>query len=40
MFVDDLDVNCDTARELGMTAVRFETPDQAIPEIRRLFLRN
>jgi putative hydrolase of the HAD superfamily len=37
VFVDDLDVNCDTARELGMTAVRFESADQAIPEIRRAF---
>jgi putative hydrolase of the HAD superfamily len=37
VFVDDLDVNCDTARELGMTAVRFESADQAIPEIRQAF---
>jgi putative hydrolase of the HAD superfamily len=40
VFVDDLDVNCDTARELGMTAVRFENADQAIPEIRRAFSPN
>jgi putative hydrolase of the HAD superfamily len=33
VFVDDLDVNCDTARALGMAAVRFETAAQAIPEI-------
>jgi putative hydrolase of the HAD superfamily len=38
VFVDDLDVNCDAARELGMTAVRFENADQAIPEIRAAFL--
>ena len=37
VFVDDLEVNCDTARELGMTAVRFESADQAIPEIRAAF---
>jgi putative hydrolase of the HAD superfamily len=37
VFVDDLDVNCDTARELGMTAVRFENAGQAIPEIRAAF---
>ena len=37
VFVDDLDVNCDTARELGMTAVRFENARQAIPEIRTAF---
>jgi putative hydrolase of the HAD superfamily len=40
VFVDDLDVNCDTARELGMTAVRYESPEQAIPEIRRAFSPN
>ena len=33
VFVDDLDVNCDAARALGMAAVRFETADQAIPQI-------
>ena len=33
VFVDDLDVNCEAARALGMAAVRFETAAQAIPEI-------
>jgi len=33
VFVDDLDVNCETARGLGMATVRFETAEQAIPEI-------
>jgi putative hydrolase of the HAD superfamily len=33
VFVDDTGVNCDAARELGMTAVRFESNEQAIPEI-------
>ena len=33
VFVDDLDVNCDTARGLGMGAVRFENAAQAILEI-------
>ncbi len=33
VFVDDLDVICDTARALGMAAVRFENAAQAIPEI-------
>ena len=37
VFVDDLEVNCDAARELGMTAVRFESADQAIPAIRAAF---
>jgi putative hydrolase of the HAD superfamily len=33
VFVDDLEVNCEAARALGMTAVRFVDADQAIPEI-------
>ncbi len=33
LFVDDIDVNCDTARALGMTAVWFRDNRQAIPEI-------
>lgn len=40
VFVDDIDVNCATARDLGMTAVRFESADQAIPEIRAAFSPN
>jgi putative hydrolase of the HAD superfamily len=28
IFVDDIAVNCDAARDLGMVAVRFETTDQ------------
>jgi epoxide hydrolase-like predicted phosphatase len=38
VFVDDLDVNCEAAREVGMVAVRFESADQAIPEIRAALL--
>ena len=33
VFVDDIDVNCDAARELGMTAVHFRDTDQAIADI-------
>jgi putative hydrolase of the HAD superfamily len=33
VFVDDLDVNCEAARALGMAAIRYESPGQAIPEI-------
>jgi putative hydrolase of the HAD superfamily len=33
VFVDDLEVNCDAARELGMTAVRFDDAGQAIAEL-------
>ena len=34
LFVDDVEVNCDAAREIGMTAVHFRNNEQAIPEIR------
>jgi epoxide hydrolase-like predicted phosphatase len=34
VFVDDLEVNCVTARELGMRVVHYVAADQAIPEIR------
>jgi putative hydrolase of the HAD superfamily len=33
VFVDDVDVNCETARSLGMRAVHFVSAEQAIPEI-------
>jgi putative hydrolase of the HAD superfamily len=33
VFVDDLEPNCETARALGMVAVRFESVDQAIAEL-------
>jgi putative hydrolase of the HAD superfamily len=33
VFVDDLEVNCEAARTLGMRAVRFVDATQAIPEI-------
>jgi putative hydrolase of the HAD superfamily len=35
LFVDDVDVNCAAARELGMSAVHYRHNDQAIPEIRK-----
>jgi putative hydrolase of the HAD superfamily len=34
VFVDDVDVNCQTARDLGMAAVQFVSNTQAIPEVR------
>ena len=40
VFVDDVELNCDTARELGIEAIRFESAEQAIPELERAFLRN
>lgn len=34
VFVDDFGHNCDAARELGMTAVWFQSSEQAIAELR------
>ena len=34
LFVDDVDVNCETARSLGMRTVHYVDADQAIAEIR------
>jgi putative hydrolase of the HAD superfamily len=34
LFVDDVDVNCEAARSLGMHAVHYVEADQAIAEIR------
>ena len=34
LFIDDVDVNVDTARELGMSGVHYKRNEQAIPEIR------
>ena len=33
VFVDDIAVNCDAARELGLNAVHFRDNEQTIPEI-------
>jgi putative hydrolase of the HAD superfamily len=33
LFVDDLELNCEGARALGMRAVRFEDTEQAIAEL-------
>jgi putative hydrolase of the HAD superfamily len=35
LFIDDTDVNCDAARQLGLAAVHYRHNDQAISEIRR-----
>ena len=34
VFIDDVDVNCDAARALGMAAVQFRSTDQAIAEVQ------
>jgi putative hydrolase of the HAD superfamily len=39
LFVDDIEVNCDAARELGMTAVHFRDNEQAIAEIQAIVAR-
>jgi epoxide hydrolase-like predicted phosphatase len=36
LLVDDLEVNCEAARELGFAAVQYREPDQAIAEVRAL----
>jgi putative hydrolase of the HAD superfamily len=33
VFIDDVDVNCNAARALGMRVVHFRSNEQAIPEI-------
>jgi HAD superfamily hydrolase (TIGR01509 family) len=34
LFIDDVEVNCEAARELGMTAVHFQSNEQAIAAVR------
>ncbi len=36
IFIDDVEANCETARELGIATVHFVDNEQAIPEIRAL----
>jgi putative hydrolase of the HAD superfamily len=36
LFVDDVEVNVEAARELGMTAVHFRGTEQAIGEVERI----
>jgi putative hydrolase of the HAD superfamily len=36
VFIDDVDVNCDAARSLGMAAVQFHSTEQAIAEVEAL----
>jgi epoxide hydrolase-like predicted phosphatase len=35
LLVDDIEINCDAARELGMHAVQFKSNEQAIAEIEK-----
>jgi putative hydrolase of the HAD superfamily len=36
LFVDDMEVNCEAARELGFNAVQYREPEQAIAEVRAI----
>jgi epoxide hydrolase-like predicted phosphatase len=36
VFVDDIELNCDGARELGIEAVWFQSTEQAIADLERL----
>jgi putative hydrolase of the HAD superfamily len=40
LFLDDIDVNCDAARALGMAAVCFHDNEQAIAELEAALGRN
>jgi putative hydrolase of the HAD superfamily len=33
LFIDDVEINCQGARELGMPAIHFRSTDQAIDAI-------
>ncbi|MEA2431069.1 MAG: putative hydrolase of the superfamily [Thermoleophilaceae bacterium] len=39
-FLDDIEVNCEAARALGMTAVRFHDNDQAMAELEAVLGRS
>jgi putative hydrolase of the HAD superfamily len=36
VFIDDIEVNCEAARSLGMAAVQFHSTEQAIAEVEAL----
>jgi epoxide hydrolase-like predicted phosphatase len=40
LFLDDIEVNCEAARALGMKAVRFHDNDQSIAELNEALGRN
>jgi putative hydrolase of the HAD superfamily len=40
LFVDDVEVNCTAARDLGMAAVLFRSNEQAIAEMREALARD
>jgi epoxide hydrolase-like predicted phosphatase len=38
LFIDDIEINCDAARELGIRSVWFRSAEQAITEIEAALL--
>jgi len=40
LFIDDVEVNCDGARRLGIEAIRFRSTEQAIDEIETALRRD
>jgi putative hydrolase of the HAD superfamily len=40
LFVDDLELNCEAARELGLNAVRHEEAEATIAEIEAIFTKS
>jgi epoxide hydrolase-like predicted phosphatase len=40
LFVDDIEINCDAAGDLGMTAVHFRDNEQAVAEIEAIVGRS
>lgn len=38
VLIDDLEINCESARALGMQAVRFADHEQAIPDVEELLV--
>ena len=40
LFIDDVEVNCEGARELGIEAIRFRSTEQAIEEIETALRRD
>lgn len=40
LFIDDIDVNCEGARAVGINAIQFRSTDQAIDEIEEMLGRH
>ena len=40
LFIDDIEINCDAARELGLRTVWFRSTEQAIEEIETALMES